>query len=97
MRCCHGPFCDIIEDMNAGTVEMKPETAKKLVSLAQTKGVSVDELLYIYVPGLAPYESQNGMSGADRAQAFRAWAASHSTITPPLSDEAISRRSIYER
>jgi hypothetical protein len=30
------------------------------------------------------------------AKAFREWAASHDPTTPPLSDEAISRDSIYE-
>jgi hypothetical protein len=33
-------------------IEVKPETAKKLQSLAAGKGVSVDELLRDYVPGL---------------------------------------------
>lgn len=31
----------------------------------------------------------------DRARAFMEWAASHSRDTPLLSDEAISRESIY--
>lgn len=31
----------------------------------------------------------------ERAQAFREWAESHSHETPILSDEAISRESIY--
>lgn len=32
---------------------------------------------------------------AERAQAFLEWAASHDINAPPLSDEAISRDSIY--
>jgi hypothetical protein len=35
-------------------------------------------------------------SAEEWAQALREWAASHSTHHPPLSDEAISRDSIYE-
>ena len=31
----------------------------------------------------------------ERARAYRAWAESHSAGTPPLSDEAISRETIY--
>lgn len=32
----------------------------------------------------------------ERAKAYRAWAASHSHTTPLLSDEAISRETMYE-
>ena len=36
-----------------------------------------------------------GLSPAEKAKAFRAWAESHSRGLPLLSDEAISRESIY--
>ena len=82
----------------SAVVEMKAETARKLASLAQTKGVTVDELLYACVPGLAA----NGNGGdttspGDKIQSFIEWAKMHPTGKPLLSDEAISRRSIYER
>ena len=38
---------------------------------------------------------QEELSPAEKAAAFRAWAESHSCGLPLLSDEAISRESIY--
>jgi len=35
------------------------------------------------------------LTSEERAAAFEAWAASH-RVTPPLSDDAVSRESIYE-
>jgi hypothetical protein len=82
--------------MSAG-VEMKSETIKKLVSLAKTKGVTVEELLYAYVPGLAGNGSTPTETGpSDKIQSFVEWAKKLPTGKPLLSDEAIHRRSIYE-
>lgn len=78
------------------TIEINSETAKKLLSIAQSKGVSVDELLSVYVPGLAANGSLS-ISQADKVDSFIEWAKNHPTNTPPLSDDAVSRRSIYER
>ena len=78
----------------SATIEVKHETAKKLLSIAQNEGVSVDELLRIYVPGLTT--PSNGMSAAEGSKAFREWAESHRRDIPPLSDEAVSRKSFYE-
>jgi hypothetical protein len=83
----------------SAVLEIRAETAKKLASLAETKGVTVDELLYACVPGLAG----NGNGGdttasqSERVRSFIEWAKVHPTGKPLLSDEAISRRSIYER
>lgn len=88
--------CGIIENMSAA-VEMNSETVKKLVSLARTKGVTVEELLYAYVPGLADNGSTPTESGqSDKIQSFVEWAKKLPTGKPLLSDEAIHRRSIYE-
>jgi hypothetical protein len=70
------------------TLELKEETAKKLVSLAQKNGLTVDELLERIIPGLSSVEMPQA-DALDRAQAFRNWAANHSTNSPLLSDEAI--------
>ena len=81
----------------SAVIEMKPETATKLVSLARTKGITVDELLYACVPGLAGNRSTNAtVSQTEKLQSFIEWAKNHPTGKPLLSDEAISRRSIYE-
>ena len=81
----------------SAVIEVKAETAKKLVSLAQTKGVTVDELLDAYVPGLAGNGSTDAAaSQTEKLQSFIEWAKNHPTGKPLLSDEAMSRRSIYE-
>lgn len=49
-------------------LEITPETAAKLLALAQARGVSVEELLLVHVPGLASTEPE--LSGPERAQAF---------------------------
>lgn len=77
-------------------IEVKPETAKKLHSLAAGKGVSVDELLRVYVLGLTANGNLTS-SQADKVDSFIEWAKNHPTNTPLLSDEAVSRRSFYER
>lgn len=77
-------------------IEVKPETARQLQSLAAGKGVSVDDLLRVYVPGLAT-NGNLASSQADKVDSFIEWAKNHPTGTPPLSDEAVSRRSFYER
>ena len=85
-----------MENMSA-VVEMKSEIVSKLVSLARTKGVTVEELLYAYVPGLAGNGSVSTETGqSDKIQSFIEWAKKLPTGKPLLSDEAIHRRSIYE-
>lgn len=77
-------------------IEVKSETAQKLLFLAKTEGVSVDELLRVYIPGLTPEIPVQTLSSAERAKAFHEWAESHRRDIPPLSDEAVSRKSFYE-
>lgn len=77
-------------------LEVESKTAERLRQLAEAQKISVDQLLAVYVPGLASEEaSKNGSETEDKARAFEEWAASFPTDTPPLSDEAISRASIY--
>jgi hypothetical protein len=40
-------------------------------------------------------KSPTGKTPEERAKAFLQWAESHSIIAPPLSENAISRESIY--
>jgi hypothetical protein len=76
------------ERMNA-TIEVKEETARQLRSLAQHKGISVDDLLRAYVPGLLTNGSSDGRKGqADKIADFIEWAKSHPTNTPLLSEES---------
>ncbi len=77
-------------------LELEAETAEKLRALARERNVSVEELLSAYIPGLAlGHLSKNGSEPEDEAQAFDEWVASFTINAPPLSDEAISRASIY--
>jgi hypothetical protein len=75
--------------------EMKSEIVNKLVSLAQTKGVTVEELLYACVPGLTG-NATTQMRQSNKIQSFIDWAKKLPTEKPLLSDEAVHRRSIYE-
>ncbi|MGE3310915.1 MAG: hypothetical protein AB7O66_13175 [Limisphaerales bacterium] len=77
----------------SATIDIKPETAEKLRSIAEGLNVSVEDLLRTYVPGLF-FESNAG-SSADRVKDFEAWAERFQSDSPPLPDEAISRSSIY--
>ena len=77
-------------------LELERKTAEKLRQLAEAQKLSVEQLLVAYVPGLAPGETdQNGVEAEDKTRAFEEWAASFSCDSPPLSDDAISRSSIY--
>ena len=44
-----------------------------------------------------PVSLPRSLSPEERAEAFLKWADSRVSIAPPLSDEAISRESIYTR
>jgi hypothetical protein len=77
-------------------LEVKAETAEKLRSMAREKKVSLDELLSAHIPGLAPSDApSNGGNAKDQVRALAQWVKSFRKNTAPLSDEAISRESIY--
>jgi hypothetical protein len=76
-------------------LEVKAETAKKLRSMAKEKNVSLDELLFAHIPGLASGEPSNGGTPAGQVRAFNQWVKSFPKNSAPLSDQAISRESIY--
>ena len=77
-------------------LDVDEKTATRLRELAAAGGVSVQQLLSTYVPGLRPSKS-NGHGAGDESviPAFEEWADSFPQDLPPLSDEAISRASIY--
>jgi hypothetical protein len=52
--------------------------------------------LIVFLRDFSPAKmSQAELSPQEKAIAYRAWAESHIIETPPLSDAAISRESIY--
>ena len=74
-------------------LDVDEKTAAKLRELAAARGISIDQVLAAYVPGLRPTEPM--INGKDPLPAFEEWADSFAEEAPPLSDEAISRSSIY--
>lgn len=75
-------------------IEVKNETAQKLLSLAKTAGLSVDQLLYLHIPALA--ERPKELSPTEKAKAIQQWVDGHRRDIPSLSDEAVSRESFYK-
>jgi hypothetical protein len=77
------------------TIELHPETAAGLAALAAEQGVSVSEYVRRVLEHQVPLPRQAVLSPSDRATAWR-HAATGLPHAPPLSDEAISRESIYD-
>ena len=77
------------------TLNLKPEIEAGLVTQAQASGMTVGEYLLSVVEGGVLPATQKALPEEERATAFEAWSASHRP-TPPLSDYAVSRASMYE-
>ena len=79
-------------------IELSDEQAAALKAQAEAQGLTVERWLQNiaenYVPprSFAHLQKTNPKEWARR---FHEWAESHDRTTPPLSDEAISRESIY--
>lgn len=83
-------------------LQLEPEIESRLMAQAAVQGTSVEILLKTLVEeSLLAYLPQGTpltLSHQERAERFVNWARSHSSIkAPPLSDETISRESIYTR
>ena len=76
------------------TIDLKPEVEAGLAAQARAKGVSVTE----YVRSLLEQFAQSGsqMTGEQRVNALHEWAKGFPQVAP-LSDEVISRESLYSR
>lgn len=79
------------------TLELSPDIEARLIAQAAARGMSVEELLQATIELLlaASDSSSVVLSPHQRAEKFVNWARSHAIKTPPLSDEAIGRESIY--
>ena len=75
-------------------LELMPELESRLSALAAEKGVSVSE----YVTHLLGQVPGHGLPASSPAERARLWRDSVRNLprTPPLSDEAVSRESIYD-
>ncbi|MGH9917054.1 MAG: hypothetical protein ACRD63_17415 [Pyrinomonadaceae bacterium] len=76
-------------------LEVQPDIASKIASQAKAHGVSVDVYLRSLIEEETKTRLQPTLSPQEKARLWREWAASHNHDTPLLSDEAISRESIY--
>ena len=79
------------------TVELKPEQERILEeALRQGRYRTIEEALEDAISTIADRSAaKRPLSPGERAAAFRKWAESHPHSTPVLSDEAVSRKSIY--
>ena len=75
-------------------IEVEPEVASKIQARARERGVSVDVYLRELINEKAP-EGSNEISSRERMRMLQEWASGHSTNTPILSNEAVSRENIY--
>jgi hypothetical protein len=79
------------------TLDLKPEVEERILAEAKARGLSVEDYIQQELesklgapapPEALPYE--------EWLRVFNEWVHSHDYIkAPPLSDEAISRESIY--
>ena len=76
------------------TLTLKPEVEQGLLALAGERGLTLDALLNDLVTREAGVVAGAQLTGKEKARAFVVWAGSHRP-TPPLSDEAISRATMY--
>ena len=77
-------------------LEVEPELASKIQARARQRGVSVDVYLRELIDEKrTESERSNGLSSQEPVALLRQWASGHGTNSPVLSDEAISRESIY--
>jgi Arc/MetJ-type ribon-helix-helix transcriptional regulator len=93
-----GKNCDNSRKRNAVTIQFGPEQ-ERVIDQAIEAGLirSADEALDIAVDALRGRlrASARPIDVEEWMRKFRAWAHSHPATTPLLSDEAISRESIY--
>jgi hypothetical protein len=77
------------------SIEIDSLTAKRLRELAEAKRITVEELLTTHVLGLRSTEAIPKGNEDESLKAFDDWIAGFSSNGPLLSNEAISRSSIY--
>lgn len=76
------------------TLDLKPEIQAGLLTLAHESGMSLENFLLAMVEGTVQSRSSQALSPEERAAAWRN-TAKRFPETPLLSDEAISRESMY--
>ena len=78
------------------TLEPKPEVEERIIAEAKARGLSVEDYIQRKLEGKATTREPNALPFEEWLQKWNEWLSSHDYIkAPPLSDEAISRESIY--
>ena len=86
------------------TLPLQPQEEARLIAAARAKGLSTDALVREALdrilaetvePSGQPRSLQDELTPEEWVRQFDAWVDSHDRTTPLLSDEAISRDSIY--
>ena len=78
------------------TLELKPEVEQQLEAQARISGLSVKDYLEKRVEEMIGASEQPAKTIEERLRLWGQWLSSHDYINaPPLSDEAMSRDSIY--
>ena len=77
-------------------LEVEPEVASKIKARARERGVSVAVYLReLVAESLGESVYRSDLTSQERVRLLREWAAGHNVNTPLLSDDEISRESIY--
>ncbi len=77
-------------------IEVDLEVASKIQARARERGLSVDANPLELIEQKTPEsKTKNRLDSQERVRMLRDWASGHSTNAPLLSDDAISRESIY--
>ncbi len=80
------------------TLDISLEREAQLKAKAEARGMSIEQWVLDLTEQFAPSTSIAHLQRTNPkewARQFRAWADSHDPNTPVLSDEAMSRESIY--
>ena len=80
----------------AVTLKLSPEVEERISAEAKARGLSVEDYIQRELEGKSTTPDPNGLPFEEWLQKWNEWLSSHDYIkAPPLSDEAISRESIY--
>lgn len=79
------------------TLELKPEVEERIIAEAKARGLSVEDYIQQELEAkVRTAERPKQMPYEEWLREFNEWVNSHDYIkAPPLSDEAISRETIY--
>ena len=78
------------------TLELKPEVEERITAEAKAVGLSVEDYIQRKLEGESTTLDPNTLPFEEWLKKWNEWLHSHDYIkAPPLSDEAISRESIY--